>query len=61
MSVGRDCVSELQSAMGLLFMPQVIYQHGEPWWNDIEGKTEELREKPVLVPLCPPQIPCGLT
>jgi hypothetical protein len=25
-----------------------------------QGKTEELREKPVPVPLCPPQIPHGL-
>jgi hypothetical protein len=22
--------------MGLLFIPQVIYEHGEPWWNDID-------------------------
>jgi hypothetical protein len=26
-----------------------------------QGKTEELWEKPVPVPLCPPQIPHGLT
>jgi hypothetical protein len=26
-----------------------------------QGKTEELGEKPVPVPLCPPQIPRGLT
>jgi hypothetical protein len=26
-----------------------------------QGKTEELGEKPVPVPLCPPQIPHGLT
>jgi hypothetical protein len=25
-------------------------------WNDTDGKTEELREKPVPEPLCPPQI-----
>jgi hypothetical protein len=29
-------------------------------WN-WQGKTEELGEKPVLVPFCPPQIPQGLT
>jgi hypothetical protein len=29
-------------------------------WN-WQGKTEELGEKPVAVPLCPPQIPHGLT
>jgi hypothetical protein len=21
---------------GLLFIPQVIYEHGEPWWNGIK-------------------------
>jgi hypothetical protein len=26
-----------------------------------QGKTEELGEKPVPVPLCPPQVPHGLT
>jgi hypothetical protein len=30
----------------------------ELYW---QGKTEELGEKPVPVPLCPPQIPHGLT
>jgi hypothetical protein len=29
-------------------------------WN-WQGKTEVLGEKPVLVPLCPPQIPHGMT
>jgi hypothetical protein len=40
----------------------------EPRWNDIdrgkqknsEGKTEEFGEKPVPVPLRPPQIPHGM-
>jgi hypothetical protein len=30
-------------------------------WMILRGKTEELWEKPVPVPLCPPQIPHGLT
>jgi hypothetical protein len=31
-------------------------------WNEIDrGKTEVLRRKSVPVPLCPPQIPHGLT
>jgi hypothetical protein len=34
MSMGRDHVSELRPPTGLLFIPQVIYEHGEPWWND---------------------------
>jgi hypothetical protein len=28
----------------------------EHWWSDIDGKIEVLKEKPVPVPLCPPQI-----
>jgi hypothetical protein len=28
-------VSELQPPKGLLFIPQVIYEHEEPWWNYI--------------------------
>jgi hypothetical protein len=47
--------------MGLLFIPQMMYESGEPWWNDIDGKTKELGEKLVPVLLCPPQIPCILT
>jgi hypothetical protein len=35
MSMGQDYVSELRPPTGLLFIPQVIYEHGEPWWNDI--------------------------
>jgi hypothetical protein len=27
----------------------------------LQGKAEELGEKPVTVPLCPPQFPHGLT
>jgi hypothetical protein len=30
-------------------------------WNAADGKTEVLREKPVLVPLRLPQIPHGLS
>jgi hypothetical protein len=31
----------------------------EHWWNSRDGKTELLGEKPVLVPLHPPQITYG--
>jgi hypothetical protein len=24
--------------MGLLFIPQVIYEHGEAWWNDTDRR-----------------------
>jgi hypothetical protein len=30
--------------MGLLFIPQVIYEHEEPWWNDTD------REKLLIHP-----------
>jgi hypothetical protein len=38
--------------MGRLFIPQVIYEHGEPWWNDINrGKLlicpQELSGSPL--------------
>jgi hypothetical protein len=33
----------------------------EQQWNDIDSKTEELREKPVLVLLLPPKIRHVLT
>jgi hypothetical protein len=35
-------------------------EYGEPWCNNTDGKAKELREEPVPVPLCPPQIPHGL-
>jgi hypothetical protein len=37
--------------MGLLFIAQVMHEYGESWWNYVAGKTEEIREKPVSVPL----------
>jgi hypothetical protein len=33
-----DYVSELRPSTGLLFIPQMIYEHGEPWWNDDVGR-----------------------
>jgi hypothetical protein len=33
-SMGWDYVCELRSPAGLLYIPQPIYEHGEPWWND---------------------------
>jgi hypothetical protein len=37
-SKGWDHVSELQLLTGLLFIPDVICEHGEPRWNDIDRK-----------------------
>jgi hypothetical protein len=60
--LGWDYVSELRPPTGLLFIPQIIYEYGEPWWNDIDSeKPNKFGEKPVPVPLCPPQISHGLT
>jgi hypothetical protein len=40
-SMARDDVSELRPTMGLLFILQVIKEHGEQWWNDInKGKFQ---------------------
>jgi hypothetical protein len=36
MMMGWDYVSELQPPTGLLFIPQVIYEHVESWMNDID-------------------------
>jgi hypothetical protein len=33
-----DYVSELLLPRSLLFIPQVIYGHGEPCWNDIDKR-----------------------
>jgi hypothetical protein len=45
MSVGRDYVSELRPLAGLLFVPQVIYEYGEPRWNDIDRFQPNNSEK----------------
>jgi hypothetical protein len=29
--------------MGLSFIPQVTYEHGEPWWNDTDGRKVLIR------------------
>jgi hypothetical protein len=34
MSMGPDDVSELRPPTQLLFIPQVIYEYGQPRWND---------------------------
>jgi hypothetical protein len=30
---------------GLLFIPQMIYESGEPWWNDIHGGKPKNSER----------------
>jgi hypothetical protein len=62
MLIGWDSVSELWPQKSLLlFIPKIIYEYGEPRWNDNDGKTEVLREKSVPVPLCPTKIAHGLS
>jgi hypothetical protein len=34
--MGRNYISELQPPASQLFISQVIYKHGEPWWNDVD-------------------------
>jgi hypothetical protein len=36
MSMGSEHVSELRQRTGLLSTPQVIYEHGNPRWNDVD-------------------------
>jgi hypothetical protein len=48
--VRLDYVSELLPPTSLLFITQMIYEHGEPRWDNTD------RGKPVSVPHCPPQI-----
>jgi hypothetical protein len=45
MSMGRDDVSEARPLTGLLVIPKVIYEHGEPRWNDIDRGSITARRK----------------
>jgi hypothetical protein len=36
MPMGSDYVSDLRPPTGLLFILKVVYEHGVPWWNDID-------------------------
>jgi hypothetical protein len=49
MLMGRDYMSELWPPVGLLFSPQVIYEHGELWWNDIDRKTTDLSTRALAI------------
>jgi hypothetical protein len=45
MPIGETNVFELRPLTGLLFIPQEIYEHGEPWWNGVDrGKVIRLPE-----------------
>jgi hypothetical protein len=40
MSMGWDHVSELRPPMGLLFIPLMIYEHGNKRWSVLMGKPK---------------------
>jgi hypothetical protein len=57
-----DYVSELLPLTDILFIPRMIHECGERRWNDIDRRKPKNSEKNLFaVPLCPPQIPHGLT
>jgi hypothetical protein len=45
MLMGEDYVCELQPPTSLLFIPQMIYEYGEPWWNDIDRRKPKISEQ----------------
>jgi hypothetical protein len=45
MPMGLDFVTELLPPTGLLFIPHMIYESGEPWWNDINRRKPKNLEK----------------
>jgi hypothetical protein len=45
-SMGWDQVFELRLSTGTLFIPQVIFERGEPWWDEADEEgTEKFRMK----------------
>jgi hypothetical protein len=56
---GFLCNPEMKMTMIIIFCP--FPNNGAPVEWNWQGKTEVLGEKPVPVPLCPQQIPHGLT
>jgi hypothetical protein len=59
--MGLEYVSELLPLTDIVFIPQMVYEYGEPRWNDIDRGNRTTRGKPVPVSLCLTQIPHGLT
>jgi hypothetical protein len=45
MLTGGNDISELQPPTGLLFIPNVIYEYGTPWWNDTNREKLKNSEK----------------
>jgi hypothetical protein len=50
MSMGLEYVSELRLPTGLLFIPQVIYEHGESLWNDTDREKSSFdHQRPLEI------------
>jgi hypothetical protein len=54
LSMGYNYISKPQPLTGTLFIPQMIHEHGEPWWNDVgRGKLlirpTELSANPISI------------
>jgi hypothetical protein len=47
-----EYVCELRPPAGLLLISQVIYEHGEPWWND-DDRENILIRPPELSAILP--------
>jgi hypothetical protein len=58
---GLLCNPMMMMMMIIIIIFYPFPSNGAPVEWKWQGKTEELGEKPVPVPLCPPQIPHGLT
>jgi hypothetical protein len=50
MSMVWDYVSELWPQMGLLFIPQMVYEYVEPWWS--YKKVKLSHNTPMEVCVC---------
>jgi hypothetical protein len=44
----RLCLCTAQPPTGLLFIPKVIYEYREPWWNDDADRRKLLSHPPEL-------------
>jgi hypothetical protein len=49
----EDLVFELQSPMGLLFILQMAYEHGEPRWNDVDRRRLLFRQPELSLAILP--------
>jgi hypothetical protein len=60
MSMGWDVCPWTATTNGPIVNHQ-LYKYEEPQWNNTDRGNRKIRIKPAPMPLCPPQIPHGLT